>query len=104
MQEMIELDRGESQSSIAISEEASLVEEQISVPAEDIDLYAAVIVVDTGGNRSALGPDSVAGPVRAVGGGGLGVARRPPSGGGESAKECEGALCAHLEPGLRKKG
>ena len=64
--ETIELDRGESQSSIAISEEASLVEEQISVPAEDIDLYAAVIVVDTGGNRSALGPDSVAGPVRAV--------------------------------------
>ena len=63
--ETTELDRGESQSSIAISEEAFSVEEQISVP-EDIDLYAAVVVVDAGGNRSALGPDSVAGPVRAV--------------------------------------
>ena len=64
--ETTELDRGESQSSMAFSEEASSVEEQISVPAEDIDLYAAVVVVDAGGNRSALGPDSVAGPVRAV--------------------------------------
>ena len=43
-----------------------IASQQVSIPREDVDIYAAVVGVDRGDNQSELGKDSVAGPVRAV--------------------------------------